>query len=517
MLSFFSTGDILAILFFLSVIGTLLIGYPIAITLAGTSLIFAVLGHTFGVFDYSILNGLPSRYLGSMTNEVLVAVPLFIFMGLILEKSGIAEALLTTMGQLFGKLRGGLAYSVIMVGALLAASTGVVGATVVTMGLISLPAMMRAGYDHRVSTGTICASATLAQIIPPSTVLIFVGDILAGVNQAAQLRKGNFTPEPISVGDLFAGALIPGLIMVAMFMIWVTYKAVFQPETVPALRMTDAERAGLSRRVVVAFLPPLILILLVLGSILLGFATPTESASVGAIGAMLLAATNRRLSFDTVRYAAMNTMVTASIVFVIVLAASLFSLTFRGLGGEHMVEEALKNIPGGAFGAMLAVMAIMFILGFFLDTFEIILIMLPICGPPLIILGLDPVWLGVMIGVNLQTSFLTPPFGFTLFYMRGIAPASVTTGMIWAGAIPFVCLQLMSLGLVWAFPATATWLPKYLFRQQAVVQHGPPVAGTPTGSRPGLTGTGLGGAKAKFDEDGIPTEDDDPTGLSKKK
>jgi tripartite ATP-independent transporter DctM subunit len=460
-----STGDILSIAFFLSICVTLLIGYPIAFTLAGTSLLFAFLGHQLGVFDYTILNGLPSRYFGSMINEVLVAVPLFIFMGLVLEKSGIAEELLTTMGQLFGKLRGGLGYSVVIVGAVLAASTGVVGATVITMGLISLPVMLRVGYDARLSTGVICASSTLAQIIPPSTVLIFVGDLLAGVNQEAQLRMGNFSPDPVSVGDLFAGALVPGFILVALYLLYVVYKAVLQPASCPALTMDAAERRGLPRRVTLALLPPLALIVAVLGSILAGFATPTESASIGAIGAMLLAALNRRLTLATIRYAAMATMTTTSLIFVIVLAASLFSLTFRGLGGEHMVAEALHAMPGGAVGAMVIVMLIMFVLGFFLDTFEIILIMLPICGPPLIMLGLDPVWLGVMIGINLQTSFLTPPFGFTLFYMRGIAPASVETTQIWLGSIPWTALQVMGLVVCWSLPITATWLPKVVFRQ----------------------------------------------------
>ncbi|MCL4767284.1 MAG: TRAP transporter large permease subunit [Hyphomicrobiaceae bacterium] len=503
MLAALNIGDILSILLFLSVLGTLLIGYPIAITLAGLSLIFAFLGHQAGVFDYAILNGLPLRYVGIMTNDVLVAVPLFIFMGLVLEKSGIAEALLTTMGQLFGPLRGGLAFSVIVVGALLAASTGVVGATVITMGLISLPAMLRAGYCPKVATGTIGASSTLAQIIPPSTVLIFAGDLLAGVNQAAQLKLGNFAPDPISVGDLFAGALIPGFILVGIFLLWIVYKAVFQPETVPALVMTTQERKGLPARVVVVLIPPLILIVAVLGSILLGFATPTESASVGAVGAMLLAAINRRLSFATIRYAALGTMVTTSIIFVIVLAASLFSLTFRGLGGEHMVEEALRNLPGGAFGAMLAVMSIMFVLGFFLDTFEIILIMLPICGPPLILLGLDPIWIGVMIAINLQTSFMTPPFGFTLFYMRGIAPPEVATGQIWAGALPFVALQLFALSLVWAFPSTATWLPNKLFGQQQQQM-------APAEKGKGGIGEFIKDKAIQFDDSGIPVETDNP-------
>jgi tripartite ATP-independent transporter DctM subunit len=456
-------GDILSILLFVAICVTLLIGYPIAFTLAGTSLFFALAGYWCGVLDLTILQGLPSRYFGSMANEVLVAVPLFIYMGLILERSGIAEALLTTMGQLFGKLRGGLAYSVVLVGAVLAASTGVVGATVVTMGLISLPAMMRAGYDHRMSTGVICSSATLAQIIPPSTVLIFIGDMLAGVNQSAQMRMGNFSPDPVSVGDLFAGALLPGLILVGLYLLFCIYKAVLQPDSCPALVMTDEERGGLPRRVVVALLPALALIVAVLGSILAGIATPTESASIGALGAMILAAVKGRLSLETVREAALSTMTTTSIIFVIVLAASLFSLIFRGLGGEHMVEQALKAMPGGAFGAMFIVMLVMFILGFFLDTFEIILIMLPICGPPLIMLGLDPVWLGVMIGINLQTSFLTPPFGFTLFYMRGIAPPSVSTGDIWIGSIPWTFLQVFGLSICWAFPATVTWLPSMVF------------------------------------------------------
>ena len=341
MLSILTVGDILSILLFLSVLGTLLIGYPIAITLAGTSLIFAFIGNQLGTFDYAILNGLPLRYLGTMTNDVLVAVPLFIFMGLVLEKSGLAEALLTTMGQLFGPLRGGLAFSVIIVGALLAASTGVVGATVITMGLISLPAMLRAGYCPKMATGAIGASSTLAQIIPPSTVLIFIGDLLAGVNQSAQLRLGNFAPDPISVGDLFAGALIPGFILVGLFLLWTIYKAVFQPETAPAILMTPEERKGLPVRVVAVLIPPLILIVAVLGSILFGFATPTESASVGAIGAMLLAAANRKLSFATIRYAALNTMITTSIIFTS-CSRLRFSLVFRGLGGEHMVEQALQ-------------------------------------------------------------------------------------------------------------------------------------------------------------------------------
>lgn len=458
-----SVGDILSILFFLTICFIIVIGYPIAFSLAGTSLIFAGIGWLFGVFDFHILGALPSRYFGSMTNEVLVAVPLFIFMGLILERSGIAEELLTTMGQLFGRLRGGLGFSVILVGAVLAASTGVVGATVVTMGLISLPAMMRAGYDPKLSSGVICASSTLAQIIPPSTVLIFIGDILSSVNQTAQMARGNFAPDPVSVGDLFAGALLPGFVLVGLYLAWVAVMAIARPQSCPALELSPEERASLPRRVAVALVPPLLLIIAVLGSILAGIATATEASSIGAVGAVLLAGYNRKLTWEMVRQASFNTMRTSSLIFVIVLGASLFSLTFRGLGGEHMVEEALKNMPGGAFGAMLIVMLIMFIMGFFLDTFEIILITVPICGAPLIMLGLDPIWLGVMIGMNLQTSFLTPPFGFTLFYLRGIAPPEITTQQIWAGAIPFVVLQAIGLAALALWPELATWLPQLVF------------------------------------------------------
>jgi tripartite ATP-independent transporter DctM subunit len=475
MLGELNLGDVLSVLLFVSVLGTLLLGYPIAFSLAGSSVIFAAIGYFCGVFDWSFMTALPPRYIGIMRGEVLVAVPLFVFMGFILERSGIAEELLITMGQLFGKLRGGLGMSVVVVGALLAASTGVVGATVVTMGLISLPAMLRARYEPRLATGVICASATLSQIIPPSTILIFLGDLLAGVNQQAQAQMGNLSPEPVSVGDLFAGALLPGLMLVGLYLLWIGYKALMQPSSCPALELSDKERHGLPRRFVFALLPPLLLIIAVLGSILGGVATATESASIGALGAVILAAANRKLSFDMIRQASHNTMMTAALVFVIVLAASTFSLVFRGLGGEHLVHQALANIPGGAFGAMFTVLLIMFLLGFFLDTLEIILITVPICGVALILHGFNPLWLGVMIGMNLQTSFLTPPFGYTLFYMRGVAPASIRTQQIWSGVVPWVTLQVIGMAMVWSFPATATWLPKVIFGGPAV--SGPAEAG----------------------------------------
>jgi tripartite ATP-independent transporter DctM subunit len=455
-------GEILSGLMFLGVIATLLIGFPVAFALAGTSLVFALLGWLLGAFDPSNFGALASRYVGFMTNEVLVSVPLFIFMGVVLERSQIAVQLLTTMGRVFGSIRGGLAYSVVLVGTLLAASTGVVGATVVTMGLISLPAMMRAGYDPKLACGVICASGTLGQIIPPSTVLIFMGDMLAGINAQVQMAKGNFAPEPVSVGDLFAGAMIPGLMLSGLYLLFCVYKAIADPKSCPATPVPEAERAGLAREVMVALVPPLALIILVLGSILLGIATPTESASVGAVGAMVLAAIRGRFNYTLLRDAVMGTATVTSMVFVILLGAAVFSIVFRMMGGDAMVHEFLASLPGGMYGALIAVMVVMFILGFILDTFEIIFIVIPITAPILLNLGVDPVWLGVLVGVNLQTSFLTPPFGFSLFYLRGVAPPSITTGDIYRGVAPFVVIQALAVGMVIAFPWLATWLPKVI-------------------------------------------------------
>jgi tripartite ATP-independent transporter DctM subunit len=466
-------GEILALTMFAATIFVVLIGYPVAFSLAGIALIFAVIGHLFGAFDFVLFTGLASRYFGVMVNEVLVAVPLFIFMGVMLERSRIAEALLETMGQLFGPIRGGLGLSVIAVGALLAASTGIVGATVVTMGLLSLPAMLRAGYDQKLATGIICASGTLGQIIPPSTVLIFMADMLQGANQAAQQAQGNFSPDPVSVGDLFVGAFIPGFVLVGLYMLWVAGKALFQPASAPAIRMDAAQRRDLPRKVVVALLPPLLLIVAVLGSIIWGIASPTESASVGAVGAILLAAMNRQLSLSILVEVMRATMKISSLVFIILLGASVFSLVFRGLGGERVVEDVLTSMPGGAAAAVFLVMLVMFILGFFLDTFEIIFIMVPITAPVLLSFeGVDAIWLGVMFGVNLQTSFLTPPFGFSLFYLRGVAPRSVSTGAIYRGIIPFVALQCLCLWLLWEVPALATWLPRWVYAE------GPAIEGT---------------------------------------
>jgi tripartite ATP-independent transporter DctM subunit len=459
-------ADSLAIaLFVVSTFGVLL-GYPISFSLAGFSLFFAALGWSLGVFDPIILTSLPSRYFGLMTNEVLVAVPLFIFMGSVLERSKIAEALLETMGQMFGSLRGGLAISVVIVGALLAASTGVVGATVVTMGLLSLPAMMRAGYDPKLATGVICASGTLGQIIPPSIVLIFVGDLLMGANQLAAMKRG-VAVSPVSVGDLFAGAFLPGISLVVLYILWVLFLALVRPKSCPALVMTADEKASLGRRFVRALIPPLLLIVAVLGSILSGIATPTEAASIGAFGAMILAAFNRAFSLSMLLTVMRNTAVISAMVFGIVLGVSVFSLVFRGLGGEHLIEQLLTGTPGGAVGAVMAVMVVMFVLGFFMDTLEIILIVVPITAPAILGMGIDAVWLGVMIGMNLQTAFLTPPVGFALFYMRGVAPPSITTMDIYRGVIPFVCLQVVGIAVLWVFPDLATWLPNLLFPDPA--------------------------------------------------
>lgn len=456
-------GQILSILMFFGIIGVLMLGYPVAFSLAGTSLIFGAIGWSLGAFDMASLFSLASRYMGSMVNEVLVAVPLFVFMGVMLERSRIAEQLLTTMGQLFGSMRGGLGLSVVLVGALLAASTGIVGATVVTMGLLSLPAMMRAGYCPKLASGIVCASGTLGQIIPPSTVLIFMGDILQGINSQVQMSKGNFAPDPLSVGELFAGAFIPGLVLVLLYMAWIGWKAVFQPKTCPAIEMSANERKDLPRQIVVALLPPLGLIIAVLGSILTGIATPTESASVGAVGATILAIARKRFDFAMLRQVAHATAEVSSMVFIILFGASVFSLVFRLMGGDTLVEMLIHALPGGKVGAIIFVMLLMFVLGFILDTFEIIFIVIPITAPVLLAMDVDPVWLGVAVGVNLQTSFLTPPFGFSLFYLRGVAPETVTTGNIYRGAMPFVALQVLAIAILWVFPELATWLPSVLF------------------------------------------------------
>jgi tripartite ATP-independent transporter DctM subunit len=459
------TPEIMAILMFLAICGVLLLGYPVAFTLAGTALAFAALGGQLRLFDAAFLEALPNRLYGIMTNETLIAVPLFVFMGVMLERSRVAEQLLDTMAALFGPLRGGLGISVTLVGMLLAASTGIVGATVVTMGLLSLPTMIKRGYSPQLATGTICASGTLGQIIPPSIILILLGDVLASAYQQAQLDMGIWSPETISVGDLFAGALVPGLMLVAFYILYLLGVAWLQPAACPV--PPPEERGGYDRALLVralkVLLPPLGLILAVLGSILAGLATPTEAASVGAVGAILLALGQRQFNLATLNEVMRSTTRITAMVFLIFIGASLFSLVFRGFGGDEMVKALLTDLPGGVFGAMLVVMLVMFLLGFILDFIEITFVVVPIVAPILLAMGLDPVWLGVMIAINLQTSFLTPPFGFALFYLRGVAPPEVKTIQIYRGVAPFILIQLIALGALSLWPELATWLPGVVY------------------------------------------------------
>jgi len=443
----------------------LMLGYPVAYTLGGVSLIFAFLGGWFEVFDSAFLEALPNRLFGIMTNGTLVAVPLFVFMGVMLERSRVAESLLDTMAALFGSLRGGLGISVTLVGMLLAASTGIVGATVVTMGLLSLPTMLKRNYDPEVAAGTICASGTLGQIIPPSIVLVLLGDVLSSAYQQAQLSMGKWNLETVSVGDLFVGAVIPGLGLVLLYLLYQVSLAVFRPHTVPAIPAQERIHRGaaLWLQVLTVLVPPLLLIVAVLGSILWGVATPTEAAAVGAVGAMLLAAQKKQLGMDSLRKVMRQTMRVTSMVFMIFVGAAIFSLVFRGFGGDELVTGLLTDMPGGTVTAVAIVMLIMFLLGFILDFIEITFVVVPIVGPILLAMGLDPVWLGIMIALNLQTSFLTPPFGFALFYLRGVAPAGVTTGAIYRGVLPFIAIQLLMLGMLALWPQLATWLPGVVY------------------------------------------------------
>ncbi|MDH5302373.1 MAG: TRAP transporter large permease subunit [Gammaproteobacteria bacterium] len=443
----------------------LMFGFPVAFTLGGGALGFAALGYFIGFFDADFLAALPNRLYGIMTNETLIAVPLFVFMGVMLERSKIAENLLGSMATLFGPLRGGLGISVILVGTLLAASTGIVGATVVTMGLLSLPIMLRRNYDPGLAAGTICASGTLGQIIPPSIILVLLGDVLSSAYQQAQLNMGIFSPDTVSVGDLFVGALIPGILLVAMYLVYLIAKAIWHPQSMPAIPVEDrpANFSLVLASTLKNLVPPLLLIVAVLGSIIGGIATPTEAAAVGAVGAMILAAFQRQLTWAVLRHVVRQTTQVTAMVFMILIGASIFSLVFRGFGGDELVHSLLSDLPGGAFGAMLVVMLVMFLLGFVLDFIEITFVVVPIVAPVLLAMGLDPVWLGVMIAINLQTSFLTPPFGFALFYLRGVAPPSLTTWQIYRGVVPFIIIQLLVLCMVAMWPELATWLPNVVY------------------------------------------------------
>lgn len=454
--------ELIPLLMFATICIILMFGYPVAFTLAGVALAFASLGIVGGVFDPNLLKSFPARLYGIMNNYTLVAVPLFVFMGTVLEKSRLAEDLLENMAKACGRFPGGLGISVVVVGAMLAASTGIVGATVVTMGLMSLPLMLKRGYAPSFACGTICATGTLGQIIPPSIALVLLGDVLSSAYQQAQLKLGVFNPKTISVGDLFVAAIVPGMVLVGLYILYVFFTAWLRPTIIPRVVIDEQEEHISLLRVLLSLLPVLLLIGLVLGSILIGAATPTEAAGVGALGACLLALAKKQLCFQRLREVSQSTIKISAMIFMILIGASLFSLVFRGFGGEELVHGFFSQLPGGVFTAVLLVMLVMFVLGFILDFIEIIFVVVPIVAPVLLAMGVDPIWLGIMIAVNLQTSFLTPPFGFALFYLRGVAPASINTGEIYRGVIPFIALQLLLLCAMALWPGLVTWLPAQL-------------------------------------------------------
>lgn len=441
---------------------TLMAGFPVAFTLAGVALLFAGIGMMTGTFDPVFLEAFPNRIFGIMTNETLIAVPVFVFMGVMLERSKLADQLLQSLAQLMRGTPGGLGIAVVIVGAMMAASTGIVGATVVTMGLISLPTMLRKGYSPAISAGTICAAGTLGQIIPPSIVLVMLADVLSNAYQQAQLRMGNYSPETVSVGELFAGALVPGLILVAAYLVYIVILARARPGLMPPDTADGAGKVSIGRLLLLAS-GPLALIVAVLGSILKGIATPTEAAAVGAVGAMILALVSGHLSLKTLKDVVYRTTSVTAMVFMILIGASLFSLVFRGFGGDELIADFLTTLPGGVVTAMVLVMLVMFLLGFVLDFIEITFVVVPIIGPVLMAMGLDPIWLGIMIALNLQTSFLTPPFGFSLFYLRGVCPDSVPTSAIYRGVIPFIAIQVLVLALLALMPQLVTWLPSVIY------------------------------------------------------
>jgi tripartite ATP-independent transporter DctM subunit len=451
-------------LMFLLICAVLMLGYPVAFTLGGVALVCAGFGIVAGIFDANLLKSFPSRIYGIINNYTLVSVPLFVFMGAVLEKSRLAEDLLENMTRACGKLRGGLGISVVLVGSLLAASTGIVGATVVTMGLMALPLMLKHGYKPAFATGLICSTGTLGQIIPPSIALVLLGDVMSNAYQQAQLNMGVFSPKTMSVGDLFLAAIIPGLLLVIIYILYVVVMARYRPDVVPTTPYVpdDGEKPLSWFRLTLSLLPVLVLITLVLGSILVGAATPTEAAAVGALGAMLLALAKRQLTLSRLKDVMRSTVKISAMIFMILIGASLFSLVFRGFGGEEMVHDFFNSLPGGAFSAVLLVMVVMFILGFVLDFIEITFVVVPIVGPVLLMMGVDPIWLGIMIAVNLQTSFLTPPFGFALFYLRGVTPESIPTSDMYRGVLPFIGLQLLLLVIMAIWPSLVTWLPNSL-------------------------------------------------------
>ena len=452
----------LSLLLFISIIAILLLGVPVSLALAGTSLIFAVIGIFLGEFEASFLTGLPNRIYGIMTNPTLLAIPLFVFMGITLEKSKIAENLLESLSVLFSGIRGGLAIAVTLIGMLLAASTGIVGATVVTMGLLALPTMQKNNYSTELSTGIICASGTLGQIIPPSIVLVMLGDVISSSYQYSQMNLGNYSPRTVSVGDLFAGALIPGVILVLFYISYILLISYIDPKSAPKNKDSDIGPEN-PKKIISSLLPPLGLMVLVLGSILLGMASPTEAAGIGAFGALIISYTRKTLNKKIVLEISNSTLKITGMVFFILISASVFSLVFRGFSGDELVHNFLTGLPGDKVSAMIITMIVIFILGFILDFIEITFVVIPIVAPILLGMGFDPVWLGIMIAINLQTSFLTPPFGFALFYLRGVAPDTVKTQQIYKGIVPFVLIQIIMLVVLSIYPEIVTFLPDYIY------------------------------------------------------
>ena len=450
----------LPLLLFLFVIFTLMLGYPVAFTLSGVSIIFALVCSTFNYFDVSILYALPSRIFGILTNETLVAIPIFIFMGITLEKSKIAEKLLESMSALFNSIKGGLGISVIIVGALLAASTGIVGATVVTMGLLSLPSMLKQNYDKKIATGTILASGTLGQIIPPSIVLILLGDVISSSYQEAQNMQGIFSQESVSVGDLFAGAIFPGLILVGFYILFILFVSYFREDLIPKNQIKEKLNF---KKILLSLYAPLFLILIVLGTIILGIATPTEASSFGALGSIFLSQINKKLNIQILKDILVQTSKITSMIFILLIGATIFSLVFRGLEGDVFVNEFLSDLPGDVYFKVFIVMATIFFLGFILDFIEITYVVVPVVAPILLTMGIDPIWLGILIAINLQTSFLTPPFGFAIFYLKSVIPKEINTLEIYKGVIPFILIQVITIIIIVLYPELTIWLPNKIF------------------------------------------------------
>lgn len=440
--------EIVPLALIIIICGSLLLGYPVAFTLGGVSLIFALICIPFGVFDASIFKSIPIRIFGIMNNVTLLAVPLFIYMGAILERSGVAAKMLQNMALAFQNIRGGLSISIILVGALLAASTGIVGATVVTMGLMSLPVLLQQGYQKDFSSGLVASTGTLGQIIPPSIALVLLGDVMSNAYQRAQNNMGIFSQKTVTVGDLFVGAIIPGIMICLGYLLYTFYKnfknpnIVFNPAKESLSRLEIFKTLGL----------PLSLIFLVLGSIIAGVATPTEASALGAIGALLIAALNKKIDINFIKETSQRTAIVSTMIFAILIGASIFSLIFRGVGGDELIDLIFGSLPGGPYVALLFVLFLVFLLGFILDFIEICYVIVPLVAPPLLMMGFDPVWLAILLAINLQTSFLTPPFGFSLFYLRGVADESIKTSEIYKGVIPFIFIQLLVLSLVLIFP-----------------------------------------------------------------